>query len=85
MPGPVTGLDYASTNLVFATGFLFAAPATKAASGSGSCTNANPGVPTLKYVFCYIDSATDLWFTSVHPRMNSRVNVIRNFITSFAS
>jgi len=58
MPGPVTGLDYASISrldLVFAvpqpTGFLFAAPATKAASGSGSCTNANPGVPTPKYVF----------------------------------
>jgi len=71
MPGPVTGLDYASISrldLVFAvpqpTGFLFAAPATKAASGSCSCTNANPGVPTLKYVFCYIDSATDLWFLS---------------------
>jgi len=36
------------------TGFAFAAPDTKAASGSSSCTEANPGVRRLMYVFCFL-------------------------------
>jgi len=36
------------------TGFPFAAPDTKAASGSGSCTEANPGVRRLMYVLCFL-------------------------------
>jgi len=39
------------------TGFPFAAPDTKAASGSGSCTEANPGVRRLMYVLRILFSA----------------------------
>jgi len=40
------------------TGFLFAAD-TMTASGSGPCTEANPGI--LKFAFCFMTCAIDLW------------------------